>query len=67
MTENEVGKIIVDSAIAVHRELGPGLLETVYEVILAYELGSAGLALNIKCRYRSIIKEWCSMWHSEPT
>ncbi len=31
MTENELGTIIVESAIAVHRELGPGLLETVYE------------------------------------
>lgn len=34
MTENEIGTIIVDTAIAVHRELGPGLLETVYEVVL---------------------------------
>ncbi len=43
MTENEIGTIIVDAAIAVHRELGPGLLETVYEVALAYELLSRGL------------------------
>ncbi len=46
MTENEVGKIIVDSAIAVHRELGPGLLETVYEVVLAYELRQRGLSVE---------------------
>jgi len=38
MNENEIGKIIVDTAVAIHKELGPGLLETVYEVILAYEL-----------------------------
>ena len=38
MTENEIGKRIVDGAVQVHRELGPGLLETVYEVILAHEL-----------------------------
>ena len=38
MTENEIGKSVVDSAIAVHRELGPGLLGTVYEVVLANEL-----------------------------
>ena len=38
MTENEIGKIIVDTAIAIHRELGPGLLESVYESVLAYEL-----------------------------
>jgi hypothetical protein len=46
MTENELGKIIVDSAIAVHRELGPGLLETVYEVILAHELSLRGLSVE---------------------
>ena len=38
MDENQIGKIVVDSAISVHRELGPGLLETVYEVILLHEL-----------------------------
>ena len=43
MTENELGTIVVESAIAVHRELGPGLLETVYEVALAYELKQRGL------------------------
>jgi GxxExxY protein len=37
MTENEIGAIIVD-AVAVHRKLGPGLLESVYEIVLAYEL-----------------------------
>jgi len=43
MTENELGTIIVESAIAVHRELGPGLLETVYEVALVYELLERGV------------------------
>lgn len=43
MTENELGTIIVKSAIAVHRELGPGLLETVYEVALTYESRERGL------------------------
>ena len=43
MDENKIGKIVVDSAIAVHRELGPGLLETVYEVILLHELRQRGL------------------------
>ena len=43
MRENEIGTIVVESAIAVHRELGPGLLETVYEVILARELQDRGL------------------------
>jgi len=43
MTENEIGRIIVDTAIYIHRKLGPGLLETVYEVILAHELTKRGL------------------------
>ncbi len=46
MNENEIGKIIVDAAVAVHVELGPGLLESVYEVILAYELEKRGLSVN---------------------
>ncbi len=46
MTENEIGKLLVDSALAVHRELGPGLLETVYEVILANELQQRGLGVE---------------------
>ena len=46
MTGNEIGTIVVESAIAVHRELGPGLLETVYEVVLARELQGRGLTLE---------------------
>ncbi len=46
MTENEIGTIVVDSAIAVHRELGPGLLETVYEVVLAQELKERSLKVD---------------------
>jgi GxxExxY protein len=38
MQENEIGTIVVDAAIAVHRALGPGLLESVYEIVLAHEL-----------------------------
>src|SRR6266446_1053083 len=43
MTENEVAKQIVDAAYRVHTSLGPGLLESVYEVVLAYELEKRGL------------------------
>jgi len=43
MTENEIGKIVVDLAVRLHMELGPGLLETVYEVLLAHELKEAKL------------------------
>ena len=46
MTENEIGTVIVDVAIAVHRELGPGLLESVYEVVLAHELEQRGLSVK---------------------
>ncbi len=38
MTENELSKIIVDCCYKIHVTLGPGLLESVYEEILAYEL-----------------------------
>ncbi|MBU1168875.1 MAG: GxxExxY protein [Proteobacteria bacterium] len=43
MDENDIGREVVDAAIAVHRELGPGLLETVYEVVLFDELQKRGL------------------------
>ncbi len=46
MTENEIGTITLAAAIAVHRELGPGLLESVYEVILARELIDRGLTVE---------------------
>ncbi len=46
MNENEIGKIIVDRAIHVHKELGPGLLESVYEVVLAHELAKQGLKVE---------------------
>lgn len=42
MTENEIGTAILDCAIEVHRELGPGLLETVYEVALSHLLADKG-------------------------
>ena len=46
MTENEIAKTIVDVAYKVHVRLGPGLLESVYEVILAYELDRRGLRVE---------------------
>lgn len=38
MTENEISKVIVNCAYKVHTSLGPGLLESVYEKVLAYEI-----------------------------
>ena len=42
---NEISGMIVDAAVRVHRELGPGLLESVYEVVLADALREHGLAV----------------------
>ncbi len=58
MHENEIGTIVVESAIEVHRQLGPGLLESVYEICLAHELGERGLRVKrqvpIPIRYKDI-------------
>ena len=43
MTENEIAKQVVDAAFKIHTTLGPGLLESVYESVLAYELKQRGL------------------------
>ena len=43
MTENEIAKEIVDAAFHIHTTLGPGLLESVYHAVLAYELRRRGL------------------------
>lgn len=46
MNENDIGTLILNAAIEVHRELGPGLLESVYEVVLARELALRGLQVE---------------------
>jgi GxxExxY protein len=43
MTENEIGKIGVNSVIKIHKALGPGLLESAYEACLACDLKKQGL------------------------
>jgi GxxExxY protein len=43
MTENELAKIVVDICLKIHKKLGPGLLESVYEEVLCYELTKLGL------------------------
>ena len=43
MTENEISKILVDVFIKVHTQLGPGLLESVYEMAICYELTKRGI------------------------
>lgn len=46
MTENEIARIVVNSAYQIHKKLGPGLLESVYETILAFELTRSGLSVE---------------------
>lgn len=58
MNENEIGKIVVDAAVLVHQELGPGLLESVYEIILLDELKKRGLSaerqVSVPIEFRGI-------------
>jgi len=46
MNENEVGTIVVDCAVRLHMRLGPGLLESVYETLLAHELQRRNLSVE---------------------
>ncbi len=55
---NKITEIIIGAAIDVHRELGPGLLESTYEACLAYELIERGLKLErqkiLPVKYREV-------------
>jgi GxxExxY protein len=61
LSENEIGTILVDTVIGIHRHLGPGLLESVYETVLAYELKQRGLVAQrqvpISIVYKGIVLE----------
>ena len=46
MNENQIGRIVVDCAVSIHRELGAGLLESVYEAVLARQLRKRGLSVS---------------------
>src|SRR5687768_6651899 len=46
VTENELSRIIVDSAFKIHSDLGAGLFESVYEVTMAYELRRRGCSVD---------------------
>ena len=56
--ENEIGDRILDAAFALHRDLGPGLLESVYEVLLTHAIEESGLRVKrqviIPIHYKSI-------------
>jgi GxxExxY protein len=53
-----IGKVVLDSAFRVHTALGPGLLESVYEACLAYEIRESGLRVEtqvaVPVEYKSI-------------
>jgi len=59
MTENEIGTLVVDVAVNLHRDTGPGLMETVYEIIMATELARRGLHVERQVRvpivYRDLV------------
>ena len=56
MTENELSHLIIGAAIEVHKELGPGLLEDLYEEALCFELQSRGIhverQVNVPVMYK---------------
>ena len=57
MKENTIAKQIVDASYTIHQKLGPGLLESVYEVVLAHELIKRGLHLidyHILCAFATL-------------
>ena len=56
MTENEISSKIISAAIEAHRHLGPGLLESAYEVCLAYELNQRGLIFQTQVALPVIYK-----------
>lgn len=57
MTENEISSKIIGAAIEVHKQLGPGLLESSYENCLAYELKQMGLVVKQQQALPIIYKE----------
>lgn len=59
LKENKIAKLVVDAAYHVHTKLGPGLLESVYEVVLAHEMEKRGLAIerqvSIPIQYNGLV------------
>jgi len=57
MHENEIGTILLDVAFEVHKELGPGLLESTYETCLSYESNERGLLIETQIPLPVVYKE----------
>jgi GxxExxY protein len=62
LSENAVAAVVVNCAFRIHVEVGPGLLESVYEQLLAYELSRAGFQVE---RQKSIPIEYRGVQFSE--
>jgi len=46
LTENEIGTILITTAVDIHKSLGPGMFESVYEAVLAHDLEEMGLTVK---------------------
>lgn len=57
ITENEISNVIIGAAINVHKQLGPGLLESAYKECLAYEISQSGLDVRKEVSLPIIYKE----------
>jgi len=57
MTENELAKVVVDTAYQIHKNIGPGLLESVYEDALSFDLRERGLIVEQQVSMPFIYKE----------
>jgi GxxExxY protein len=57
MTENQIGKLVIDAAIQVHKATGPGLLESAYEACLSYELKKRDLPIQTQIDLPIIYKD----------
>jgi GxxExxY protein len=58
MTENELSYKIIGAALKVHTALGPGLLESVYETVLAHELGKLGFNVQTQVAIPFVFEEF---------
>jgi GxxExxY protein len=57
MHENQIGTLILDAAFQIHRELGPGLLESTYEICLSYECIQKGLFTEVQIPLPVVYKD----------
>lgn len=57
MHENEIGTVLLNAALDVHKQLGPGLLESTYESCLYYELLTRGLRVESQVTLPVVYKE----------